>query len=174
MKTKLSVLSGLMALLCAMPAWSTTLAVSASATRVGSLYDYTYTFTVSGGSIDNIYLGSDDLSPTSLLIKLDGTTTSNWSWLGNDTPQNYLQFFSTNGSTLGSTDTLGVTFASAFGPASSHFAVGLNSGTGATTNELTGVLAPTAAPEPASLGLLLSAGISAVTGMGIWKRRRAA
>ena len=148
----------LTALACFLPAGAATLNVAANATASGSLYSYSYNFSITGTglSVDNLFLGSDDLSPLNVAFTFDGATTSNWSWLGNDTPQNYLQFFSSNGGTLAAGDTLSVTFLSAFAPGSSHFAEGLNSATGATSNVVTGVLAPTAAsavPEPGSFAM---------------------
>jgi exopolysaccharide biosynthesis protein len=152
-----------------MPAIAGSLAVTAAATPDSGLYDYTYTFAITGTglSVDNLFLGGDDLSPLHVALKVDGALASNWSWLGNDTPQNYLQFFSTDGSMLGSGDNLGVTFSSALAPASTHFALGLNSSTNATSNTVTGLLAPSAAagvPEPGTfaiflLGLAISAAI---------------
>jgi hypothetical protein len=162
----------LAALLQVMPATAATLSVAASATPDASLYDYSYTFSVTGsGSIDNVFLGSDDLSPLSVAIKVDGAATTDWSWLGNDTPSNYLQFFNTAGGSLSAGDSLDVTFSSMFAPGSHEFAIGENSTSGVATNEVAPLLGPMAvtAPEPASFGLLL---IAASAGMGMLLRRK--
>ena len=134
-----------------------TLSVTGNETFSGGLYDYSYQFSLAGlgPGVDTLFLGSDDLSPLFLAISLNGTPASDWSWLGNDTPQNYLEFFSTDGSTLSSSDTLGVTFASELAPSVSHFAVGLDSSIGAVTNTVNDVLAPTAVPEPAAFWVLM-------------------
>ena len=160
MKSKLFIAIFATALLYVMPAGAASLTVSANATKVGSLYDYSYMFSLTGtgAGFNNIFLGSGDISPFNVAFQFDGASTTSWSWLGNDTPQNYLQFFST-ASTLSPGDTLAVTFASALAPASTHFAIAVNSGTSAMSNEVTGVLAPTPAPEPmtcalAALGLI--------------------
>src|SRR5882724_1916731 len=161
MKTKLLALSIFVGLLPTVPMTAATLVAASGGAKVGSLYNYTYTFSISGSglALDNIFLGSDDLSPLNLKFTFDGSPTTNWSWLGNDTPQNYLDFFNTAGGSLGSSDTLTVTFTSAFAPLASHFAVGLNSVTSTTSNTISGVTAPTAVPEPASvLTLLLGIG----------------
>jgi hypothetical protein len=139
---------------------SATLSVSVSVTPDANLFDYTYIFSVAGAGarIDNVFLGSDDISPLSVVLKVNGSPTVDWSWLGNDTPQNYLQFFDTRGTSLGNGDALDVTFSSHLASQSSHFAVGLNSSTGQTTNMATGLAAPSAAaPEPGSLLLFGSA-----------------
>ena len=156
MKTKL-MLFCLTAITSVVPAFSATLAVTANTSSSGVLHSYAYNFSVTGAGLgfDNLFLGSDDLSPLNVAFTFDGATTTNWSWLGNDTPLSYLQFFSLNGSALSAGDTLGVTFTSAFTPASNHFAEGLNSSTSAVSNAVTGVLAPTAVPEPGSFPMLL-------------------
>ncbi len=141
-------------------AFGGTLNVSASATSSAGLYSYSYTFNITGtgSGFDNIFLGSDDLSPLNLQMTLNGAGTSDWSYLGNDTPQNYLQFYSQSNTPLGIGSNLGVSFLSSFRPANSHFAIGLNSATNSQSNQVTGVLAPTAVPEPASAaGVLLAA-----------------
>ena len=161
-------------LLPALQAGAATLGVTASATPSGAVYNYTYSFAVTGsGTLNDLYLGSNDLSPLSLTFTVDGASTTAWSWLGNDTPQNYLQFFSTTGS-LASGDTLGVKFTSSFAPAANEFAIGLNSSTGATTNEVMSVLAPNAAtPEPAAAGMLVL-GALGLFGISEARKRRAA
>jgi hypothetical protein len=163
----------LAALLQVMPVAAATLSATASVTPDAGLYDYSYAFSVTGsGSIDNVFLGGDDLSPLNVAIKFDGATTANWLWLGNDTPSNYLQFFNTDGGSLSAGDTLGVTFTSIFAPGSHGYAIGENSTSGATTNEVTSLLGPMAvsAPEPASLGLLLIA-LGAGTGMVLRRKK---
>ena len=117
-----------------------TLSVTASETPTAGLYNYSYQFALTsvGPGVDTLFLGSDDLSPLSLNISLDNIPVNDWSWLGNDVPQNYLEFFSTDGSKLSSGDKLEVTFTSAFAPATTQFAVGLDSSTGAATNRVSG------------------------------------
>lgn len=153
MKLKVFALAALAGLLPAVPMAAASLTAASSVVAAGSLYNYTYTFSISGSGLtaDNIFLGSDDLSPLNLTLTFDGNPTADWSWLGNDTPQNYLDFFNTAGGLLGENDTLGVTFTSALSPLASHFAVALDSATGAASNTVTGVIAPTAVPEPASI-----------------------
>ena len=163
MKMRQSIFASALVVLSALPCVSATLAVQATATPNGPLYNYSYQFSITGTGafVDNIFLGSNDLSPLNVVQKVDGNPTTNWSWLGNDTPQNYLQFFDTNGTGLGNGDVLAVTFSSALAPSNSEFAVGLTASTSATTNTVTGVLAPcsVATPEPASL-LLLASGLA--------------
>lgn len=149
-------------LFCGAVVPAATLGVTATETPSGGLYDYSYTFSVTGtgSGFDNVFLGSDDLSPLNVQILLNGAATTDWSYLGNSTPENYLQFFSLSAAPLGIGNSLNVSFASAFTPGS-QFAIALNSGTDAASNEVTGVLAPTAAPEPASAsGIVLAAGVA--------------
>lgn len=163
MRARQTILAAILAALSAVPAICATLSVQATATPVGGLYNYSYQFSIggSGASVDNIYLGSADLSPLNVVIDINGTPASAWSWLGNDTPQNYLQFFTLSGPPLGSGDVLDVTFSSVLGQGTTNFAVGLDSATGSATNTVTGVLAPSAtvAPEPGSLVLIFSGGM---------------
>jgi len=150
-------------LFCGVAALGGTLNVSAGDTLSGGLYNYSYIFSITGtgSGFDNIYLGGDDLSPLNMQLLLNGAATTDWSYLSNDTPQNYLQFYSQAGTPLGVGSNLAVSFSSSFKPATSHFAIGLNSGTSVSSNEVTGVLAPTAAPEPASAaGVVLAAAIA--------------
>ncbi len=140
-----------------------TLGVTATAVPSGSLYDYSYIFSVTGtgGGFDNIFLGSDDISPLNVQLTLNGAPTTDWSYLGNDTPQTYLQFFSQSATMLAVGSDLGVTFASALNPVDDHFAIALNSISATVSNQVNGVLAPTAAasvPEPASVIFVLLAG----------------
>src|SRR4051794_21349790 len=105
----------LTAFLPCVPVSAATLGVTASATPNNGVFNYAYMFSVTGtGGIDTLFLGSDDLSPLNLVLSVNGTATSNWSWLGNDVPQNYLEFFSTSGSMLMAGDSLGVRFSSSF------------------------------------------------------------
>ena len=138
---------------------ASTLSVVSSETKVAGLYDYSYSFSVSGAGhgFDNIFLGSNDLSPLNLVIQLNGTATVDWSYLGNDTPENYVQFFSESSTALVAGETLHVTFASTFAPAATEFAVALNSATNQASNQVNNVTAPGAVPtpEPSSSGLLL-------------------
>jgi hypothetical protein len=120
----------LAALLQVVPAAAATLSTTATAVpdSTPGVYDYSYAFSVSGsGGLDNVFLGSDDLSPLKVTIKFDGAAMADWSWLGNDTPSNDLQFFNTNGGFLAAGDTLDLTFTSSFGPALGQYAVGENS-----------------------------------------------
>jgi hypothetical protein len=161
MTIKHSLFAGFLAVLAAIPGTSATLAVDANATLSGSVYDYSYQFTITGAGadVDNIYLGSNDLSPLDVVIDVDGSPTTDWSWLGNDTPENYLQFFDIGGTSLGNGDTLDVTFTSPFAPSSTEFAVGYASSSGEATNTVMPVLGPAiAAPEPSSVPLLVAAG----------------
>jgi hypothetical protein len=162
--------------LSTLPSMSATLSVSVTATPDASLFDYTYIFSVAGAGarIDNIFLGSDDLSPVSVVLRVNGNPTVDWSWLGNDTPQNYLQFFDTSGTSLGNGDALDVTFSSHLASQTSHFAVALDSSTGQTTNMATGLAAPSAAaPEPGSLLLFGSAFAILFIGAAVCRIRRA-
>jgi hypothetical protein len=158
MRARQTIFAGILAALSALPGISATLSVQATATPVAGLFNYTYQFSIggAGASVGNIYLGSADLSPLNVVLDVNGNPAGAWSWLGNDTPQNYLQFFTLSGPALGSGDVLDVTFSSAL-PPGANFAVGLDRAAGA-TNTVTGVLAPgaTAAPEPGSLVLIFS------------------
>jgi len=160
MTARHTVFAGVLVILSALPGVSATLAVTATATPSGGLYDYSYEFSISGSGagVDNIFLGSNDLSPLDVVIQVDGAATADWSWLGNDTPENYLQFFDFNGTSLGNGDVLDVTFSSALAPAATNFALGLDSSTGDTTNTLNTVLAPTSvvSPEPGTWFLALT------------------
>jgi hypothetical protein len=158
MRIKQALFTAIVATLCAIPGVSATLAVDATATPDGSLEDYSYQFSITGAGadVDNIFLGSNDLSPLNVVIKENGSPTSDWSWLGNDTPQNYLQFFDIGGTALGNGDVLDVTFSSAFAPGP-EFAVGLASSSSDETNVVNGVLSPSVAtPEPGPVPFLVS------------------
>jgi hypothetical protein len=146
-------------LLSFVPACASSLVVAADAVKAGSVYNYTYLFSMAGTglSVDNIFLGSDDLSPLNVSFTFDGATTTDWSWFSNVTPQDYLDFYNTAGGTLGPGDTLQVDFISFFPPESSHFAVAENGATGDVSNTVTSVLGPTApsaVPEPATAWIL--------------------
>ncbi len=161
MRVRQSIFAGVLVILSALPGISATLTVNATATPDAGLYDYSYQFSVTGAgaNVDNIFLGSDDLSPLNVVLKVDGSPTTDWSWLGNDTPENYLQFFDTAATALGNGDALDVTFSSALVPGTG-FALGLDSSTGDATNTVTGVTAPASVvtPEPGSLLLLIAGG----------------
>ncbi len=107
--------------------------VSSGAVQAGAEYDYTYLVSISGTglSVDNIFVGSDDLSPLNVAFKFNNAATADWSWFSDNTPENYIDFYNTAGGTLGSADTLKITFSSFLAPAASHFAVGENSSTSA-------------------------------------------
>lgn len=165
-------LTGLAALLLTASAHAADLTLTATATPDGSLYDYDYQFHVSGAAaIDNLYLGSDDLSPVSgVTFKKNGAPTSDWLWLGNDTPTNYLQFFSTTDS-LGDGATLEVQFsspASLFRPTQDHFASGFDSGSRQSFTVAGSVVGPTAVPEPGVISLFGAA----LLGSSLLVRRR--
>src|SRR5580704_1459773 len=99
MRKRQSLFATIVMVLGIVPGVSATLAVNATATPDGSLFDYSYQFSITGAgaSVDNIFLGSNDLSPLNVVLKVNGNPTANWSWVGNDTPQNYLQFFNIPG-----------------------------------------------------------------------------
>lgn len=147
-------------LLAWVPASAASLVINSSATPSGAEYNYSYTVSISGAglSLTDIFLTSDDLSPLNVAFTFDGAPTTNWSWLSNDTPQNYLDFFDSTG-VLGSGDTLKITFSSFLAPVASHLAVGenLNNNPITVSNMVSSVIAPTAVPEPASIGMLLLA-----------------
>jgi hypothetical protein len=171
-------LARLLAVMSALPGFSAVLTLQKdTVTPVGSFFNYSYQFAVSGAgaAVDNIFLGSNDLSPLNVVIMVDSAPTIAWSWLGNDTPQNYLQFFDFAGTALGNGDVLDVTFTSSFAPASTEFAEGLNSTTDAATNTVTGVLAPNAVPastpEPGTM-MLLASGVVLVAGRRYLNRIR--
>jgi hypothetical protein len=158
MKPKQWMFAAILAALSALPGVSATLSVSANVTSNSGLFNYAYQFTVGGvgASVDNIFLGSDDISPLKVVLEINGQAAPAWSWLGNDTPQNFLQFFDFGGPALGNGDILSVTLSSALAPSATHFAVGLDNTAGDTTNTVSAVLAPSAAavPEPGTLRLL--------------------
>jgi hypothetical protein len=157
MKLKQWIFVALLAALSALPGMSATLAVSVSVTPDAGLFDYAYHFTIAGAgaSVDNIFLGSDDISPLNVVLEINGQPTGAWSWLGNDIPQNYVQFFDRSGPALGNSDILDVTFSSPLAGRATHFALGLDGATGGATNTVSALIAPsTAVPEPGSLLLL--------------------
>jgi hypothetical protein len=160
MRTAHLMLAGILVAASAVPGLAATLAVTATATPDAGLYDYSYQFSITGAgaNLDDIFLGSNDLSPLNVVLEVDGTATADWSWLGNDTPENYLQFFDFNGTALGNGDVLDVTFSSTLVPEATNFAIGLDGSTGVTTNTVTDVIAPTSSPtpEPGTWSLLLS------------------
>jgi hypothetical protein len=173
MRKTTTFLMGLFVLALAASARAADLTVIASAQADGDLYDFDYLYQVTGtAAIDNLYLGSDDLSPVSdILFKKNGVLTTDWSWLGNDTPKNYLQFFSTTDS-LSDRDTLEVMFSSPgalFVPTPGHVAGGYDSASGQSYTVAGTVVGPSAVPEPGVLSLLMGA---TVAGCGLRRRRR--
>lgn len=146
---------------------ATDLTVTGTATPGTDVYNYDYVFHVDGGgtstgilgsvAIDNLYLDSDDLSPVSGITFLKNSApTQDWLWLGNDTPTNYLQFFSFTDS-LGVNDTLEAQFsspASLFVPTGGHFTAGFDTANNQPYVVVNTVVAPTAVPEPGVLPLL--------------------
>lgn len=165
MKFTLRTLFSVFALLAIVPASAVTLGVTANATPRAGLFDYTYSFAVSGSpstAVDNVFLGSNDLSPLDVAFTKNGSPTAAWSWLGNDMPTNYLQFFSFSDA-LGNGDQLGVSFESAFAPVADQFAVGLDSSSGIATDRVDGLLGPgsvPAIPEP-SVWVMMLVGLGA-------------
>ncbi len=150
------------ALALASAAGAQTMSVTANVTSGSGLYNYDYLFSLTGPagagtSVANLYLTSDDLSPVGpFTFAKDGTGTSLWTYASNDTPYNYLQFFSTSDS-LTNGDTLEVKFASAFAPSTANTATGLDDSTGRYTNTVTGVAAPV--PETNTAPLLILGGL---------------
>ena len=75
-----------------------TLTVTDSVNLNLGIYTYTYAFRVTGDAnsptpaVTDIFLGSDDLSPLNTIITRNNAPTSAWTFLGNSTPYNYLQF----------------------------------------------------------------------------------
>ena len=177
MNTKFAKLLGTLAILVATSAQAVSISVSATATPNGGFFDYAYSFLVGEGTsttaVDNVFLGSDDLSPLNVSIMKNSRAAPEWLFLGNDSPDSYLQFF-TSTDTLANGDRLAVSFASAVAPSSTQFVVGLESATGLTTNTVTGVLAPSvipAVPEPENI-VLLAIGLVAMFGRGLRRAKR--
>ena len=134
------------ALLPIMPALSAaTISATSSATQSGGLYDYSYQFTVSGpgAGVDAFFLSTDDLSPLNVTF-----TDSAWIWAPGSPSQHGIDFYDLSG-VLASGSRLGITFASPLGPQATHFVTGLDL-SNSVTNTVTGIVAPTAAPEPAT------------------------
>lgn len=133
-----------------------TLTVNSTVTANAGFWHYMYSFTTStsggGTGIDNIYLGSRDLSPLNVEISKNGGTANAWSWLGNDIPVNYLQFF-TASDPLAAGDVLAVSFISLY-PAHPSFAMALDSSSGESVS--VDADAPGAVPEPSAMVLLAS------------------
>lgn len=136
-------------------------------------YNYDYVFTAGGpGSttfIDNVYLSSDELGPQNVTL-----SQINWTYLGNDNPYNYLQFLvdPNTGSitdSLTSGSQLEVTFTSPLAPSNNGFASGYDSANNQQTQAVTGILVPTATPEPGALVVL---GIGILSGVFCALRRR--
>lgn len=159
------------------PARAADLSVTGSANPVGGLIGYDYTFSVTGSpndpaALDALFLTSDDLSPLNLTILKNGQAAPDWSWLGGDTPTNYLEFFSATDA-LHVGDTLEVTFTddpALFAPTDGHAAAGTDSRSGLTVFAAAPVVGPAATPEPGSL-LVLAVGALPLAALAI--RRRA-
>ena len=169
MKTILAAL-----LLAALPACAgaQTLTATSTAAAAGQFYRYDYVFSITGPAgtaVDNLYLGTADLSPLGPFTYLkNGAATTDWSFASNDTPSSYLDFFSVSDS-LGSGDRLEVQLVSAYAPTLTGTASGYDTANGRyTLNTVSGLSVPV--PEAAttiSLGLLLALG-----GAGLIARRR--
>ena len=175
--TKFTKLLGALALLVATSAHAVSISVTAAAMPNGGLFDYAYSFLVGEGSsttaIDNVFLGSDDLSPLHVSITKNSRAAPEWLFLGNDSPADYLQFF-TSTDALANGDRLGVSFASTVAPMNDQFVVGLDSATGLSTHTVDGVLAPSvisAVPEPENV-VLLAIGLVAMFGQGLKRAKK--
>ncbi len=172
MKTILALAGAALALASA--AGAQTLSVTNTVTQSSGLYNYDYVFSFTGPasagtSVANLYLTTDDLSPVGpFTFAKDGATTTDWSFASNDTPYNYLQFFSATDS-LTNGDSLEVKFASAFAPSINNSVTGFDGSTGNYTNTITGVSAPV--PEASTAPLLVLGGLG--LGFAAYRRRRA-
>ena len=174
-------LSGAILLLGAgVNAQTLSLAGAPTVTFADGLNNYTYLFNVTGPAgtaITDVFLSSDDLSPLNLSIKKNNSATTAWSLLSNDTPYNYLDFNSldANGNALDSLqsgDQLEVSFsdsAAKFVPSTNHFASAYDATSGNYSPNVTGLVGPSAVPEPGVASLL--AGIL-VAGSGLLLRRK--
>lgn len=178
---KKQLLSGAILLLGASAnAQTLSLANAPTVTLANGLYNYTYLFNVTGPvgtAITDIFLSSDDLSPLNLTISKNNAPAPAWSLLSNNTPYNYLDFNSldANGAALDSLktgDQLEISFsdsAASFVPLTSHFAAAYDSNSTGFTPSVTGLVGPSAVPEPGVASLL--AGIL-VAGSSLLLRRR--
>ncbi len=172
MKTLIAAALAVLALASAVGAQ--TLKVTASVTPSSGLYNYDYLFSLSGlagtgTSVSNLYLTSGDLSPVGQpTFAKDGAAAPTWTFASNDTPYNYLQFYSPTDSLLNG-DTMEVKFTSAFAPAPTGSATGLDDSTGNFTNSVAGLAAPV--PEMNTAPLLALGALW--VGFAAYRRRRA-
>lgn len=172
MKTLL--IAALAALALAPAAGAQTLSVTASVTPASGFYNYDYLFSLAGPvgagtSVSNLYLTSGDLSPLGpLMFAKDGAAAPSWTFASNDTPYNYLQFYSLSDSLLNG-DTMEVKFTSAFAPAPTGSVTGLDDSTGNYTNTVAGIAAPV--PEMSTAPLLALGALW--LGFVAFRRRRA-
>lgn len=171
MKTIIAAALATLALTAA--AGAQTLTATSTVTPVGAFYNYDYVFSITGPAgtaVDNLFLSSDDLSPVGPFSYLkNGAATSDWSFASNDTPNNYLDFFSASDS-LRNGDSLDVKFTSAYAPTPTGFANGYDTLNGRyTANTVTGLAAPV--PEMSTAPLLALGGLW--IGFAAYRRRRA-
>lgn len=171
---KTIIAAALAALALTSAAGAQTLTATSTVTPAGAFYNYDYVFSLTGPagagtSAANLYLTSGDLSPVGpFTFTKDGAATSNWTYTSNDTPYNYLQFFSTSDS-LTNGGSLEVKFTSAFAPSATDSATGLDDSTGNYTNTVSGLAAPV--PEMSTAPLLALGGLW--IGFAAYRRRRA-
>ena len=156
------------------------LASAPTVTLTNGLYNYSYLFNVTGPAgtaITDIFLSADDLAPLNLTISKNNAPAPAWSLLSNDTPYSYLDFNSLDASgnaldSLTSGDQLRISFsdsAANFVPLTGHFAAAYDATSGGYSARVTGLVAPSAVPEPGVAPLL--AGLLAA-GSGLLLRRR--
>ena len=172
MKTLITAALSLLTLASA--AGAQTFSVTAGVTPVNGLYNYDYLFSLTGlvsagASVSNLYLTSGDLSPLGpFTFAKDGAAAPSWTFTSNDTPYNYLQFYSASDS-LTNGDTMEVKFTSAYAPSATGSATGLDDSTGNFTNTVTGLAAPV--PEMNTAPLLALGALW--LGFAAYRRRRA-
>ncbi len=162
-------------LLLTVAAGAQTLSVTTdTATYAGGIYsyDYVFQFNNSGGgspvTVANIYLSSGDLSPADLVYKKNGAVSGDWSLA---TVGNYLVFGSATDS-LSNGDTLQVTFddsASSYIPTANSSAIAADVNFNNFTPFATGLIGPTAVPEPGAVAML--SGVL-IAGAGLLRRRK--
>ena len=163
-----------LAMTLASAAGAQTLKVTASVTPSSGLYNYDYLFSLTGPvsagtSVSNLYLTSGDLSPLGpFTFAKDGAAAPSWTYTSNDTPYNYLQFYSASDS-LTNGDTMEVKFTSAFAPSATGSATGLDDSTGNYTNTVSSLAAPV--PEMNTAPLLALGALW--LGFATYRRRRA-
>ena len=177
MKTILATLAAALALASAVGAQ--TLNVSANVTLSSGLYNYDYLFSLTGPStaapaVSILYLTSDDLSPLDVTFAKNGAATAAWSFVGDDSAGNNLDFFSSSDS-LTNGDTLEVKFTDSdqlFRPLTSptNSATSADSSTN-TYSTVSNIVAPAAVPETSTAPLLILGGLG--IGFAAYRRRRA-